>query len=87
MDVSLQDMEARIVAEQVIHDARPDRSQGVPFMLDATSIDPAATYAVQAHVETRGNAQVRPGDWVSMQSYPVLTHGAPDHVVVQVERV
>jgi hypothetical protein len=78
------DAEASVVAEQVIPGAALDAAAGVPFDLRAGAVDPSRDYAVQAHLETGRGETVSPGDYLSMQSYPVLTHGAPARVTVEV---
>jgi hypothetical protein len=78
------DAEADVVAEQVIPAAALDRAAGIPFDLRAGAMDPSRDYAVQAHLETGSDHAVCPGDYLSVQSYPVLTHGAPARVTVEV---
>lgn len=88
LDVSFQDAEAEVVAEQVIRGAAlAGLADGIRFELHAGAIDPAATYAVEAHVETREDGLIHPGDYLTDQSYPVLTHGAPGEVDVEVRPV
>lgn len=78
------DAEADVVAEQVIPGAALGGAAGVPFELRAGAVDPSRDYAVQAHLETGSGEAVCPGDYLSVQSYPVLTHGAPARVTVEV---
>jgi uncharacterized lipoprotein YbaY len=59
----------------------------IPFelALEGTTIDPSRSYSVQAHLDVDGDGQVSTGDYVTVQSYPVLTHGHGS--VVDVELV
>lgn len=55
----------------------------LPFEIPVGVTDPAARYSVRAHLDLSGNGRIEPGDLVSTQSYPVLTHGAPEGVEVR----
>ena len=73
-DVSLMDVAAKLIAEQVI---KPEHSVPIPFSLpySAQDIDERMTYSVFA--------TIRSGDrllFVSDRSYPVLTRGNSDRV-------
>jgi hypothetical protein len=37
--------------------------------------DPRGSYAVRVHIDIDGDAEVSQGDFISMQSYPVITFG------------
>ena len=83
LDVSYADEPARVVAEQTLAGAR----DGVRFALRPGAFDPQASYTVAAHVDLAGDGQVSKGDFISMESYPVLTRGYPHTVEVTVRRV
>ena len=84
-DVSMADARALVVAEQVIRGAEGDR---IPFKLYGTPPDDErARYVVAVHIRMHRGSDVRPGDYITTQSYPVLQHGYPDHVTVRVQRV
>ena len=73
-DVSLQDVAARLISEQII---KPEHSIPIPFALPYTpaDIDERMTYSVFA--------SIRSGDrllFVTDRSYQVLTRGQSDHV-------
>ena len=84
-DVSRADAPARVVAEAVVREAR--LAAPVPFALRAPAVDERARYVVRAHVDVDGDGAVGLGDYVSTQSTPVLTHGAPRRVEVIARRV
>jgi hypothetical protein len=42
---------------------------------------------VRVHVDLDKDGEVSVGDYISMESHPVLTYGHPDHVEVAVQKV
>ena len=42
---------------------------------------------MRVHVSCKGNEEVELGDFVSTQSYPVITFENPDYVSIDVEEV
>jgi uncharacterized lipoprotein YbaY len=87
-DVSRLDAAAVVVAEAVLSLADgASAGANIPFSITVTATVEAATYAVRAHVDTTGSGDVTPGDLVSSQSYPVLTQGHPDRVVVEARKI
>lgn len=88
-DVSLADAAATVTANISIAGLahQNGRASSWPFELEAGSIDQRAHYAVRAHVDRHGGGQIQPGDYVSTQSYPVLTFGNSDRVTIEVRQV
>lgn len=88
-NVSLLDAPAKIVAKQVIADL--NHSMGtenrVEFALQAEIADIRARYSIRVHVAFRGDEQINCGDYISTESYPVLTFGYPNQVSVRVTEV
>lgn len=88
-DVSLLDAPAKIVTKQVIADL--NHSMGtenrVEFALQAEIADIRARYSIRVHVAFRGDEQIHRGDYISTESYPVLTFGYPNQVSVRVTEV
>lgn len=72
LDVSEQDLDRQVVAEQVI--TTSGENVPLPFTLsyDAGDIDQSKTYSVAARIFIGGDLA-----WVSTQSYPVITNGYP----------
>jgi len=88
-NVSRADAASPVVAEQIIHNVthetgKPTRLQ---FCLSVPTPDEKVSYAVRAHVDLDGDGQVSRGDYISMESYPVLTYGYPHQVAVRVREV
>lgn len=87
-DVSLADAPSRTVAEDVRRDVQaPPPGGRLAFSLAVPAVDPRARYSVRVHVDLDGDGRVSRGDLISTQSHPVLTHGAPDHMLVPLTRV
>ncbi len=88
-DVSRADMPAQVVAEQVLRDVslRPDRPAKLMINLRGKAVDEQARFAVRVHADLDGDGQISRGDYISMESYPVLTFGNPHEAIVRVHRV
>jgi Uncharacterized protein conserved in bacteria len=88
-DVSYADAPAGVLAEYVEHGVAfdPQQDSGLKFRLAGPEPDSQSQYAVQAHVDVDGDGVVSSGDFINMQSYPVLTFGHPCDVTVLVRQV
>lgn len=88
-DVSLQDASSRIVAKQILTAASHQygRESRIGFTLQSEEPDEKTSYSVRVHVAMHDAEEIRIGDFITMQSYPVLTFGRPNHVIVQVREV
>lgn len=65
----------------------PGVSERFEVEVPARLIDDRDMYSVRAHVDVSGSGSVERGDLITVQSYPVLTRGHPDEVVVEIRRV
>ncbi len=88
-DVSFLDAPAKIVAKQVIsHVAHEMGTENrVKFALIGEIADIRARYSLRVHTALSGNEQIQRGDYISMESYPVLTFGHPHQVTIRVQEV
>jgi hypothetical protein len=88
-DTTLTDASAKVVLHQVVANVAADMVQNerIPFTIDGTIPDTRACYTVRVLVDVDGDGKISHGDYVSTVSYPVLTRGYPDRVVVHVRRV
>lgn len=87
-DVSRMDVAANVIAEQVIPRVSGAAGQRLSFALNGQQPqDNRARLNISVHVSLSGSREIEAGDYITMQSYPVLTHGYPDHVQVEVRRV
>jgi uncharacterized lipoprotein YbaY len=88
--VSRADAPATVVSQQVIHRVAHRRgdTSAVTFALPAPEeLDERAGYSVRVHVDLDGDRRVSRGDFISMESHPVLTLGRPERVTVRVREV
>jgi uncharacterized lipoprotein YbaY len=85
LNTSLADAPSTVVAEQVIDHVSKDKPTS--FRLEPDSIDERDSYTVSVLVDLDGDGKVSKGDYISMQSYPVLTFGSPSEVTIEVKQV
>ena len=86
LNTSMADAPSAVVAEQVIDHIASSVSKLV-FRLEPDSIEERDTYIVSVLVDVDGDGKISKGDYISMQSYPVLTFGAPSEVTIEVKQV
>ncbi len=89
LDVTRADAPSRPVAEQTIRDFshQGGAGGGVRFALRGERLDVRTRYEVRVHVDVDGDGKVSRGDYITTESYPVLTFGHPDRVTIRVRRV
>jgi uncharacterized lipoprotein YbaY len=89
IDSGMLDASASALAEQVIRNfSRHAGDSPLKFELRPNdNINQQAFLAVTVHISMTGKDDVEMGDYMTMQSYPVLNHGYPDTVTVEVRRV
>lgn len=89
LDTSLADAPALEVACQKIGgiEAKLARREMLRFDLTCDRVDPHASYSVQVHVDQNGDGNIKPGDFVNLESCPVITYGYPETVQVQTNLV
>jgi uncharacterized lipoprotein YbaY len=89
LDTSLADAPSTTVAELVIHEvaAKLIGGRSIRFALHGELRDARASYTVSVHIDVDMDGRVSVGDYISMQSYPVITFGYPDHIEVKTARV
>lgn len=87
-DVSRMDAPSQVIAEQRIEDVPLDgTSVEFEIAVPAGLIDERASYSLRVHVDLSGSGEVERGDMITTQSYPVLTHAAPDSARIEVRRI
>lgn len=88
-DVSRTDAAARVVAQEVIPNIAHQAGQEstFAFQICGEAVVSDAHYSVRVHIDLQGRAEVQVGDYVSVQSYPVLTFGHPNRVILRVKEV
>ena len=85
LDTSLADAPSVAIASQVVGAVATKLAKGgvLEFSLAAPNPDAQASYCVSVHIDQDGDGQIKPGDFVTTQSYPVITFGYPSRVRVQ----
>jgi hypothetical protein len=88
-DVSYADAPASLIAEDIIqnvsHTAGNDEK--LYSSLYGQIPNQQSRYSVRVHLDLDGDYQVSYGDYISMESYPVLTYGYPNEILVRVQEV
>src|SRR5712671_6130340 len=81
-DVTYADRPATALDERVVRDVahRAGAEQRVHVVFDASGADPSAHYTVAAHLARHDGEDIRPGDYLTVESYPVLTSGHPSRI-------
>lgn len=89
LDATVADAPSRTVAEQTIPNVSHPRGAGgtVAFAVRGSGLEARARYVVRVHVDVGGDGTVSRGDYVSTESYPVLTLGYPNRIIVRVRPV
>ena len=89
LDTTYADAPALVLSELLVSDVATGANAGRPvaFRVRAEGVNPRSTYTLMAHVSLAGGEKIQPGDYMSTQSYPVITRGHPTHVAVIVERI
>ncbi len=88
-DVSRMDAPSEVLAEQRFEHVDLEEGGELPFevQLPADLVDQRRRYSMRVHVDVNGTGNVTKGDYVSTASYPVLTEGDDDLLLITVRRV
>jgi uncharacterized lipoprotein YbaY len=88
-DVSYADAPARIVAETALElqPAEGHLTRAVPFRVTFKA-EAGASYGLEGHLSHAGSAQIAPGDYLTVESYPVTAEDPlPQRVVLHAKRI
>ena len=87
-DVSLADAPATLVIERTYESiSLPGGAERLSFELHGQIPSPVAHYSVRVLLDVDGDGEISAGDYISTESYPVLTFGHPKQVEISVRRV
>lgn len=88
-DASQADAASRIIAEQVVQDISHETGSKDKLRISLHGQIPneKASYIVSVHIDVDGDGQISQGDYINMESYPVLTFGHSNQVSVCVRQV
>ena len=87
-DVTFIDAASTYISKQVIADINHQMgvTNCVEFALNSF-YEQNGRYIIKAHISINGSEEIQRGDYITMESYPVLTFGYPDRVSVYVQEV
>lgn len=80
-DTTYADASAIIVRHEVLEGG------ALSFAMTGLTVEPQRTYTVRVLVDMDGDGRVSRGDYITMESYPVLTRGRPSDITVVVRRI
>jgi uncharacterized lipoprotein YbaY len=96
-DVTMQDVPSKLILQQVIKDLSYDGNDIANYhhqkklefeLFGDIVVDVRRSYAISVHIDVDNNGKINSGDFINMESYPVITHGYPkDYVLVRVKQV
>lgn len=85
------DGNSSVVAESTLENISHGINQGkkIPFIVQASDLDPHADYAIQVHVDSAGAGPeaFRIGDLLHSQSYLVITNNRPTQVEINLKKI
>jgi uncharacterized lipoprotein YbaY len=89
LDTSMADAPAKVIAEQVLTDISEKANSGEPvaFTIDGKIENQQSSYSISVLVDVDGDGKRSKGDFINMQSYPVLTFGNPSQVSILVKPI
>ena len=88
-DTSRADAPSQVVARQKLVTGTLRSGDLISFRLEvpADALSERNSYSVRVHVDVNGSGKIDSEDYITMQSYPVLTRGHEDAVRVAVRQV
>jgi uncharacterized lipoprotein YbaY len=88
-DTSQVDTASSIIAEQAIHNISHQTGGDDKLTISLRGQIPSekARYIVSVHIDVDGDRQVSQGDYINMESYPVLTSGYSNQISMCVRQV
>ncbi len=88
-DSSIADRAADVVArvEQAVDAEAPGSDVRLQLEVPAGLVDERSSYTVFVHLDVSGNDEVEAGDALSTRTVPVLTQGAADDAVVELQQI
>lgn len=85
-DVSKIDAASATVVEQVIGKVT-STDMPLSFQLSGPPLDEGSSYTLSVHVDVNSNGTLNPGDYLTLQNYPVDPLNTPQYHVVQVHLI
>jgi len=96
-DITMQDAPSKLILQQVMKGlsynsaniSNHHNQQGLEFeLIGDIVVDVRRSYAISVHIDVDNNGKINSGDFINMESYPVITHGYLKRgLLVRVKRV
>lgn len=88
-DISRADAPSEVVGQQRQTGVTLEPGAAVPFTIEIPSgrIDERHSYSVRAHLDVSGTGEIDRGDFISVQTFPVLTRGRGSEARIEVRLV
>jgi hypothetical protein len=88
-NTTVADLASEVVADYVERNVAfvSKTTKGLLFAIHGKAPDPRASYSVRVHIDIDGDGEVSRGDFISTQSYPVITGVHPTEISVLVRQV
>lgn len=88
-NVSIIDTASEVVGDYIKWDVNvnPETSDNLPFEIAYQNLDPRDRFAIRVHIDIDKDGKVSKGDFINVQSYPVITFGYPKEISIMVRQV
>lgn len=88
-DVSIADAASKVVVEKSIHNVAcaVGGQCSIPFSIRYSDLDERAMYTLSVHVDVDGSGVITPGDYITMESYPLSSSQAHVKINIKVRQV
>ena len=88
-NTSFIDAASKVVADYMHRNVNvnPEAPHTLSFELAYTDLHPKDSFAIRVHIDIDNDGKVSKGDFINMQSYPVITFGYPMEVSIEVKQI
>ncbi|MEO5650029.1 MAG: YbaY family lipoprotein [Ginsengibacter sp.] len=88
-DVSMADAASVIVGRYVEKKVNfnGETSGFLSFKINYKDLDSGNRYEIRVHIDVNGDGGVSKGDYINVQSYPVITQGYPTDISIRLQQV
>lgn len=88
-NISFIDAASEVVADYIEWNINfnPNTSNSIPFEIVYKNLDPGDRFAIRVHIDVDKDGKVSKGDFINVQSYPVITFGYPKEITVIVKQI
>jgi uncharacterized lipoprotein YbaY len=87
-DTSEEDAPSKILAQKILKNIIIDSTANtIPFTFNMENPDKRVRYTVSVFIDVNKNGKPDRGDYINMESYPVLTFGSPNYIEIKVKQI